>query len=800
MFFTYTHSPLYAITYISTNSNNCLLVPDTTININVDSITSIYKWKGTWLTPEVIIESDKQEYNPIGNPAIELLYKIQEEHRNNIKKLSTDEVKYSGKRFENLTLCLANFNMNNKFLNKLIPFFYKYVEESVFDKSHILPLSIRESVTSIGVDKNKNTKNEIVLYRNRLGIDQNIDDGTMTQSLDEMFPEINIYNPTIKLLNNRFSSPLADNATNYYKYYLTDTIVNSNGDSIAILSFYPFIPEAFTFRGSLFVNIDKNYSIERCEFEVPEYINLNFVDKLRIEIEFKRLNNGLLVPKTENMYTSFSLYKKLLKLYSIHNRVYDDYNFKTPDSLVINSPSKYLDLSSTDSIYNKGKYAKEKYLLSTNEGLKMFLDDLHKIPFYNWAFNTVDMISTGYIRTNFNKDLLYGGSKLDIGPVSNFISKNYVEGHRVRVGARSTGYFSSIWFFEGFLAYGFRDKKWKYSGTVSWSNYKKKYFLNEFPKKDISLTKEFDLYTPGQIYSYYGKDNMLYSLGSAYLTNRSYRDLLRLTYRQDWMNGLSLRAEITKSKDTPTGTYSYLKILPDSTLKLIPSINETKIGIFLRFAPGRKFYQGSSKDPDRIKISKDIPILDFSHEISFPFWGGEFYYHKSELAFEHNWWIKNYGNLDYKLLIGKIWNRVPFPMLYTPRANSSLEIHRNAFQMMEPMEYIADEYVNLFINYHMRGLILNKIPLIKKLKMREVFIFNGMFGNISNVNSFENGHELFIIPPYVTPMKMTWYGEIGIGFENILKILRFDVYRRLSPSNLPDMKKWGIKLKFHLDF
>lgn len=770
--------------------------------VQSDSLSFRHLMKGAWTTPQIVVEAKTKEYTIEGNKALMLLDSVLQHHEQYYTRALQEDFEYTVRRYDNLTLCLSNFNLNNKFLNHFLPFFRKYLEKSVFSDRSVLPLSIRESIVDMGLNIKDDIKKELILYRNRLGIDQNIDDGTMTQSLDEMFPSINIFSSQIKLLNNRFASPLSPNAKNYYKYYITDTIcVPKENKELIVLSFYPYSPENFVFRGSIHVNKKEHYRVERCEMEVPEHINLNFVNRIRIEIDYTKLNNGLVVPKMENMYTSFSLYHKLLMLYSVHNRTYDTYELGTnANRHVLDAPSSYIDLSGKDSAIVIGKLAKNVHLLSTNDGLKAFLDDMRKVPFYKFALEFTDIMTNGYIRTAHNPRKVYGGSKIDIGPVSSFLSTNAVEGQRVRLGARTTGYLSKHFFAEGFLAYGFRDKKWKYSGSLSLSIPKKRYYLNEFPKHDITVTKEFDLYTPGQIYSYYGKDNILYSLGSAYLTNRSYRELLKFRYRYDWLSGLSMRAELRQTEDIPTGTFSYLRIKPDSLLELVPKIKETKLGFHFRYAPGSKVYQGANKDPDKVRISKDIPIFDFSHEISMPIFGGEFKYHKSEFSLEHNFWISNLGNLDYKVTLGKIWNRVPYPMLNTPPANRSFEIHRFAFQMMEPLEYIADEYAYLFANYHMRGLLFNKIPWIKKLKIREVLIFNGMFGNISDVNSFENAPELFIIPAYVTPMHMQWYTECGFGLENIFRYLRFDIYRRITPSRVTPGRKWGLKFKFQLEF
>ncbi|MDO4789520.1 MAG: DUF5686 family protein [Porphyromonas sp.] len=765
-----------------------------------DTISIIHGRAGVWKTPDVIVTAKRGKYKAKDNPAVVLLDSIQSRHKQRLLLLDDSIRLYSTKRYENLTLCLSNFNLNNKLMNKALPFFQKYVESSVFDNSHILPLSVRESVTAVGVDFRKSKKNEVVLYRNTLGVDQDIDDGTMTKSLDEMFPDVDIHGSYIKLLNNRFVSPIGSKGTKAYKYYITDSLLNEQGDSLRVLSFYPFTPQAFNFTGSVIVNTSKDFTIERCELQVPDYINLNFVEKLRIEIDYMQLNNGLIVPKTENMYSQMSLFHRLLKVYSIHNRMYDSYAWNPPDSLVVKAPSRYIDLSNTNTLTADSTYTADRRLLSTNEGLKSFLDEMKEIPFYRFVFGTIDTFASDYLRTRYQKETLFGGSKFNFGPLSSFVSTNAIEGLRLRIGGQTTGYLFSNFFLDGFVAYGFKDKQFKYSVSSSYSFTDKKYNLNEFPKHDITITSELDLHTPGQIYSSSSKDNLLNSLGSSYLTNRSYRNAAKVTYRKDWFSGLSLRAEWTKVKDTPTGTYRYLKILPDSTLEIVPHIQDVKLGIHLKYAPGSKVYEGASKNPEKVRISMDIPEILFSHETAIPRLGGEYYYNRSEIALQQNLWIGRFGNIDYKIGGGIIWNHVPFPMLFSPPANSSFELYSHAFQLMRPLEYVADQYASLFMSYHMKGLLLNKIPLIKELKMREVLIFNAMYGNTSRRNHPKYSSEIFITPPETTPMSHKWYAECGVGLENILRILRFDFYYRITPSRFKGYQEFGFKMKLQWEF
>ena len=69
------------------------------------------------------------------------------------------------------------------------------------------------------------------------------------------------------------------------------------------------------------------------------------------------------------------------------------------------------------------------------------------------------------METNEDKDL----SKFDFGPMNTTISGNSVEGARLRVGGFTTANLNKHWFWKGYVAYGFRDHRVKYSSRVEYS-------------------------------------------------------------------------------------------------------------------------------------------------------------------------------------------------------------------------------------------------------------------------------------------------------------------------------------------
>ena len=84
-----------------------------------------------------------------------------------------------------------------------------------------------------------------------------------------------------------------------------------------------------------------------------------------------------------------------------------------------------------------------------------------------------------------------------------------------------------------------------------------------------------------------------------------------------------------------------------------------------------------------------------------------------------------FGYTDVILKAGKVWNKVPFPLLIIPNANLSYTIQPESYSLMNAMEFMNDEYASWDVTYFLNGFLFNRIPLLKKLKWREVLSWSG---------------------------------------------------------------------------
>lgn len=759
----------------------------------------------SYTIPGLMVETTRKRYSELDNPAVELVRDaIAAEQRRR------DSVTYSYRyrSTDRLTLALDHADRSTGWLRRLFPFFEEYLVRSPFDGRAVLPLSIRDRVSDFGYNAEDGKVRELIRYSAVTGLDQSIDDGTMTVALEEIFPRVDLFDRDIALLHTRFASPLCSDGPNRYKYYLADTVI-MRGEVARTVAFVPFVPRDPTFSGLLFFTAEDPPRLLRSDLFVPDVSHLNFIDTLTLTQWYNPLLPDRRQVKEESLSLSFRLFRKLLPLYVHQARSYTDYAFVAAgdtipeeDRVLYSSDKPIEDWSRRE---EASRYAPmEEQLLASDRGLKEFVSRVEAIPLYKGLITAVDMISHDYIRTHYNPRRVYGGSRFDVGPVTEMVGANEVEGLRLRLGGRTTAFITPRFFLDGYLAYGFKDQVLKHSLSVSWSFLSKRYYREEFPRDELRLTKSYDLFTPGQLYTSDPKDNSYYHYGTSYLTNRSYRNIWSLEYLHDYGSALTLRVYLQHVTDRPVENgIPYLKVMKDGHLERQWSITDAAAGIELRWTPGEKLRPGSIErhSPYRGMIKREHPIISLKHETAARVLGGQYLRNRTELRVEQRLPLSTFGRLDYQLTLGKLWNPVPFPLLYIPPTNRGFLLHDNGFKVLYPLEYVADEWVTLFAQWHMRGLVANRIPFLRKLDIRGVLSINYLYGNTTKHNRQENATDLFVLPTIATEMRHQSYLEVGFGIENILKLGRIDLYRRITPSGpYGQHSPWAVRGTLRFDF
>ena len=272
-----------------------------------------------------------------------------------------------------------------------------------------------------------------------------------------------------------------------------------------------------------------------------------------------------------------------------------------------------------------------------------------------------------------------------------------------------------------------------------------------------------------------------------------------MTYTHEFHSGFSWKATTRLRKNESTYLIPFLRNAPDGSLHPVKNVKNSEMEINLRYAPNEKFFQTQW---NRFPVNLDAPVFTLSHIVAAKgVLGGDYTYNHTEAGVQKRFWFSAFGYTDIILKAGKIWDKVPFPLLILPNANLSYTIQPESYALMSPMEFINDEYFSWDFAYYLNGFVFNHIPLLKKLKWREIISCRGLYGNLSNKNNPMFTDNLLAFPEKSGTMGSKPYVEAGVGIENIFKVLRVDYVRRLTYRNQPNnVDKDGIRISLHITF
>jgi hypothetical protein len=213
-----------------------------------------------------------------------------------------------------------------------------------------------------------------------------------------------------------------------------------------------------------------------------------------------------------------------------------------------------------------------------------------------------------------------------------------------------------------------------------------------------------------------------------------------------------------------------------------------------RFAKDELFIQD---DNERISLGADKwPILTmrYTHGMK-GFLGSDFEFDKLRFSVFKRIKAGPLG-IGYLTVSGDyVFNTIPYPLLSLHLGNQSPIYSSVTFNLMNYGEFASDHFVAVQYRQYLEGFLVNRIPLIQKLKWRLLgtanVIYGGMRGANRNLMSDVNSsNEPALKPGYFSNGKP--YIEVGYGVENIFKFLRVDFVHRLSYLDNKDVRNFGI--------
>lgn len=173
---------------------------------------------------EVVVKPKKEKYSKKNNPAVDFMRKVIEHKK--AQRLDENEY-YQYDQYEKMKMSLNDITPEKmeKGIYKKYSFLLDQIEVSEATNSLILPISIQETASQTVFRKDPESKKTIIKGMNSNGINEFFSTGDMLGTvLQDVFTNVNIYDDEIRLLQRRFTSPIAKEGINFYKYYLMDTL------------------------------------------------------------------------------------------------------------------------------------------------------------------------------------------------------------------------------------------------------------------------------------------------------------------------------------------------------------------------------------------------------------------------------------------------------------------------------------------------------------------------------------------------------------------------------------------------
>ena len=782
-----------------------------TINASTPEVLNVKLKPDTRQLAEVVVKSKRARYSRKNNPAVELMKRvIAAKKRTNLE--NHDYLSFT--KYQKLTLAINDItpaDMDSGFIGKH-KWLLDQVETSPYNGKLILPLTVDETVTQHLYRKDPKAEKDIVMGQSSTGVNQLIQTGDiMTVAMKDVFTDVDIYDDQVRLLQYPFTSPIGKDAINFYRYYIEDTVYVDH-DLCYHLQFIPNNQQDFGFRGELYILADSSLHVKRCNLTIPKRSDVNFVENLQIQQEYRKLPNGEWALSVDDMIVEMKVAKFLSKVLITRTTRLSDYDFQPLAKQLFKGKAKIKREADSqmrdEAFWNKYRTVE---LTKSESSMSAFVHRIEPIKGFKYIIFGAKAFIENFVETGDENH----PSKFDFGPVNTLITKNFIDGYRTRISGQTTANLNKHWFFQGYYAHGFDSKKNYYDAMLTYSLNKKDYLPREFPKRTLSFESTYDIMSPSDKFMQTDKDNVFTAFKWAKVDKMMFynRQQLKFEYEQEW--GLKTTIGLKTEENEAAGAlffnplssgfvYDTPENTPVGDLIHNGKIRTTELSLQFQLAPGRTYINTQQR---RLPINLDAPVFTLGHTMGLKdVLGGDYKYNFTEAGIYKRFWMNSWGKIDVYLKAGAQWNRVPYPLLIMPAANLSYIIEDETFNLINNMEFLNDRYASLDASWDLNGKIFNRIPLLKKLKWREYLGVKALWGKLTDKNNpylaeNENSSVLMQFPEgcyIMDPHKP--YVELIAGVHNIFKLLHVEYVHRCNYNELPTAHKNGIRLMMRLTF
>lgn len=737
----------------------------------------------------VEITAKPKKYSNKDNPAVILIRKaIAQKEKNRMESRNC----YEYRKHEKMQLSLYAVEDSSQYIpmQNFIPMLFRYADTIMETGQIIVPVYLQEKLSTTLYHQQYGGPRTIVEGVKDVELTPMLDLRTLENLLNGVFGKVNIYDDNITVMNKKLMSPMNPLAPNFYKFFIIDTL-DIGGDSCIKLSFMPRNFQDMGFTGTLYLLSDSSHAVKKVELGLTENINMNFVEHFHIRQSYVQ-QDSTWVLENDFISADFNFYG--IYGHGQRKNIHSDYRFNQPmDAEMYGGMASEIRLPKYNEQSELFWQTKRIEPLTPSE-LKCYtmFQDLEQERTYTVARDLLATFISNY----------WSCGIFDWGPIMNTISFNNLEGLRLRLGGKTNQKLSKHIFLDGFLAYGFKDKKLKYRLTGYYSFNEHRNHPWEFPMNLLSVTYSDNSHVSGQGFTQGEEDRIFLSLGRRNISELLYEKQCYADWTFETQEGLLLQPHIKYIQQEVFGSKPFTTL---NGAVLSPLIT-AEAGIRLRLAPGERFVQNQKY---RGTVSCDAWITELTVKKAFPnLWGSQYSYVTTELSIAKQFFLSAYGQIEARIKGGYLFGQAPYTALFTHLANSNISYQKNSFNTMNYLEFLSDEYVEAVLFYHLNGLLFNRIPLLKKLHWRELLGFKLAWGNIRNENNPNLTQNKNLIPfpknnkgeniPHTLAEQP--FMEYTVGIDNIFNLFQVCFVRRLSYLNHDNISPWSVRLNFHVAF
>lgn len=705
---------------------------------------------------------------------------VQHKDKNNRYKFDN----FSYELYNKLELDIKNLNFRRftklKPLRNLDDIITSHMVDSLGQDQKYLPAYLTEAVSDYYYQKKPQKRREVIKGVNTNGVKNE----SILKFLGGMDQNINVYNNFIPVFDKQFVSPASDNGDMYYNYNVIDTQM-IGGQRYFHLTFVPRRKGSSTFEGDCWVHVG-SYAIQRMNLRLGKDANINFVESLSLIQEFSLINDSTWFLTKDKFVADISPAGK--KVPGVIGRKTTTYrNIIVNDSTVTAELVKNKKLeevvvvdeaNNKDSSYWSSSRSRHEELSRIEKGIINMLDTLNNSPSFQRLTKQLKFLATGY----------FDVGNVELGSAFNWFTANGWEGFRMRFDVASNKYFDKHFWYHGYLAYGFGDKKFKGKGEFFYLPKKdpRQYFL-------LSYTNDLDF---GQ--NYYGEVTQDNIFALAIRKRNVTRKYLRVEEKKFEFFNETRSGFSTLFTLNHKNYYPLLNLPPKDSFDLPRSqaMTTAEVSLRLRFAYLEKFLESTFF---RTSLGSPYPIIEANITKGFKnVLSSGYNYTKISASISDYINVPPLGNISFNVFGGKTFGKLPYVFLDMAPGNDLFYYNRHAYNMMNRFEFLHDQYAGVNFEHNIGSGIFRIMP---KLKFRQFWTAKALWGSLSDANRQMNFKEGNLFQS----LNGKTYLELGTGIDNILRFIRIDcVWRVLPTSELRSAgyvtKRFGVFGSFRLAF